>query len=226
MSLTLLIGFASGLLAGVVLAVLDGRFAGRFAASAEASPAAARPSPVLLASLLLGTAVPFAVLSLHESPGPGAVYRGVVVAVLVWIATIDWRWRIIPNRLVYLATACALVASPIARPGPALLAYALALLGCFVAGGVFLLFFLLSLLIYRRAGAFGLGDVKLAAFVGAAVGFPAALSAVVLATVVGAILALAWALASGSRKTGFPYGPAIAAGAILAMLIAPTGGIF
>jgi len=217
---------ASGLVVGALVFVLDRRFAPRFAETAGASPTSAQFSPALACCLLVSVATAYALLSLRESVSLGTVYRGVVVAILVWIASIDWRWRIIPNRLVYPSTVIALALCPLAQPGPLSLAYRSAIVGLFVAGGVFLLFFLLSVLIYHRAGAFGLGDVKLAGFVGAALGFPSALAAVILATFAGALLALAWGVASGNRKAGFPYGPAIVVGAILAMLIAPNGGSF
>ena len=226
MSLTLMTAVAAGLVVGGFVLVLDRRFARHFAETSGDSLTSAQFSPVLAICLVASLIAAYSLLSVRESIGMGTVYRGVFVAVLVWIASIDWRWRIIPNRLVYPSTVMALALCPIAQPGPLSLAYRSALVGLFVAGGLFLFFFLLSVLIYHRPGAFGLGDVKLAGFVGAALGFPSALAAVILATFAGALLALAWGVISRNRKAGFPYGPAIVVGAVLAMLIAPNGGSF
>lgn len=226
MAVGLAVALTGGVVASSVICGLDARFAGRFAISAGAPSSSTRLSPVLALGIFAGIVCGYALLSFEESTVLGAVYRGVLVAALVWIASIDCRWRIIPNQLVYPSTVLALLLCPLVQPGPLAVAYRSAMLGFLVAGGVFLMFFLLSVLIYRRAGAFGLGDVKLAAFVGAALGFPSALVAVLLSTFAGAILAIVWGVVSRDRKAGFPYGPAIVVGAILAMLIAPNGGRF
>lgn len=206
---------------GVILWLLDRRYAGCFAESAGAiTPATAGPTTVafLLASPVLVDLTVIAPLS----PGARGISLALAVATWLWIATIDWRWRIIPNRIVYPSALLALAASPVTHPGSIVEALGSSLLGFTVAGGVFLLFFLLSVLIYRQGGAFGAGDVKLAAYVGIVVGFPAAATAVLAATFVGALLAIGWGIARRSRKADFPYGPAIVIGAIAALLV-PVG---
>jgi prepilin signal peptidase PulO-like enzyme (type II secretory pathway) len=217
------VALAFGLLLGGLAWRLDRRFSPLFAETAGAQPNEVTSGTLIATYLIVSTPLALILLTIREGIGSLFVYRAVVVAILLWIASIDWRWRIIPNRIVYPSSGVALMLSPLAQPGALIHAYEFALLGFIVAGSIFLLFFLLGILIYRHADAFGLGDVKLAAFVGVALGYPAAAAAVILATFAGAVLALGWWIAYRSRKVGFPYGPAIVAGAILAMLVAPTG---
>jgi len=219
----LVLAIVCGFVAGVGLWRVDRRLAPRFAESAGFDPASVVPNLAIGAYLIPSVPIAVVLLSVRDGIGVRLAYQAVVATVLLWVASIDWRWRIIPNRITYLAVPIAFLPSPLAHSGSALHAYEFALIGFVTAGGIFALFFLLSVLIYHHGGAFGLGDVKLAAFVGVALGYPAAIAAVFFATFAGALFALAWGVAYRSRKAGFPYGPAIAAGAILAMLVAPSG---
>jgi len=212
-----------GLFIGLGLWIIDRRFAPAFAESAGFDRKDVRSGPGLAAYLVGSPAIAYALLSVRSNLGSALIYQAIVVAILLWVASIDWRWRIIPNRIVYPSTLAAIVLSPLAQTGPLLHAVSASLIGLGVSGGVFLLFFLLSILIYRRASAFGAGDVKLAGFVGAALGYPSAVAAVFIATFAGAIFAVAWGVIHRSRKAGFPYGPAIVAGAIVALLVYSVG---
>jgi leader peptidase (prepilin peptidase)/N-methyltransferase len=77
----------------------------------------------------------------------------------------------------------------------------------------------IGLLLYRRADVFGLGDVKLAVFIGVVSGFPTALRALVLGVVVGGVLGLGVAVVRRSTRSTMPYGPALAIGAYLTWLL-------
>jgi prepilin peptidase CpaA len=125
---------------------------------------------------------------------------------LVAVVT-DLRERRIPNWLTLGGTVFALAS---AVPG----VLALAALGAVVAGGAGLL-----LAIVARDG-FGMGDVKLLAYGGAAVTLPSVPALLLATSLAGGALALAVLLERGPRRgLTMPFGPAIAAGCGWALLI-------
>jgi leader peptidase (prepilin peptidase)/N-methyltransferase len=65
----------------------------------------------------------------------------------------------------------------------------------------------------------GLGDVKLLAMIGAFVGPWGVLDTILMASVLGLLLGVGWAIAHRSWDSPFGFGPAIAAGAILAIML-------
>jgi leader peptidase (prepilin peptidase)/N-methyltransferase len=127
-------------------------------------------------------------------------------AVLVVISAIDLEHRIIPNRIVLPATVLVLVVQTALAPSPE---WAIAAVG---ASG-----FLLAAALAYPAG-MGMGDVKLALLLGAAVG-----SAVPVALMVGMVSALlpsVYLLAkhgSKARKMAIPFGPFLALGGVVAL---------
>lgn len=150
------------------------------------------------------------------------VWPAVVVApflgLMAALAVIDWRHKIIPNRVVYpslLAFPALLVAGALASGGIDLVR---AGIGFLAYGGGLLLVAIAS------PRGMGMGDVKLAALIGlvlgslglAYVGVAAGLG--ILLGGVGAIVAL---LLGAGRKQKLPFGPFLAAGAILAAFLAP-----
>lgn len=140
--------------------------------------------------------------------GEGAVAAFLAI-VLVVISAIDLERRIIPNRIVIPATAIVLVAQTALNPDRAL-EWAVAAVGAAC-------FFLVPLLIHPTG--LGMGDVKLAALLGAGLG-----AAVVGALVVGILAAAAVALVilvrggAAARKRAIPFGPFLAFGAVVALL--------
>jgi leader peptidase (prepilin peptidase)/N-methyltransferase len=177
------------------------------------------PGGATLGTLTLVPGIPLVALALaaNATDDRRAAYAIALAAVLLWIATIDVRRRVIPNRLVYpLALVAVLAGSLLHGLGPTLL-------GLLTFGGVFLLLFLAGIVIYRHSGALGLGDVKLAAAVGLALGYPGALWALALTAALGALLALVVLAVRRDRAASIPYGPAICLGAILTLLVAPPG---
>lgn len=145
----------------------------------------------------------------------GAIYA-LGTLVLVTVTLTDLRERLIPNAVTYPATLLAVVLSLL----PGALGPLAALGGALAGGAVGLLMLGVGLLIYRRAEVFGLGDVKLAVFVGAVSGFPAALTALAFGVLAGGVIGLAVALARRSTRATMPYGPALAVGAYLSWLLA------
>ena len=65
----------------------------------------------------------------------------------------------------------------------------------------------------------GFGDVKLLAMIGAVVGPLGVLETILAASVAGLIVGIVWAAAVRSWTTPFGFGPAIAAGALLVVLV-------
>ncbi len=125
-----------------------------------------------------------------------------------WIAaTIDLRTRRIPNWLT--AAGVILAVAVAAASGDAIAA---------VAGGT--LAFVIGLLIAAVArGAFGGGDVKLMAYAGAAAGLGGVLPFLFWMSLAGGLLA-AGALALHRRRgVTMPYGPAIAIGLTVTLLL-------
>lgn len=127
-------------------------------------------------------------------------------AVLVAVTVTDLERRIVPNRIVVPALAAALVVQTAREPSLEWIAASLA------AGG----FFLLAALVYPAG--LGMGDVKLAAFLGAWLGAPVvvALFAGSLMTLIPALIILAMRGSAG-RKTAIPFAPFLAAGGVVAL---------
>jgi leader peptidase (prepilin peptidase) / N-methyltransferase len=99
-------------------------------------------------------------------------------------------------------------------------AFAGMLFGVVLCAGLFLLFYSLGFLLYRQE-ALGFGDVKLAAFIGLVVGWPAVIQTLMLAALFGAAVSvLLLGLGSATRATFIPYGVFLAVGAVLALLLA------
>jgi len=127
-------------------------------------------------------------------------------AVLVVISAIDLEHKIIPNRIVVPAFGVVLAAQTLLHPSPE---WALAALG---ASG-----FLFAAAVVHPAG-MGMGDVKLALLLGAMLGrvVPVGLMLGMLLALVPSIVLLA-RHGAAARKMGFPFGPFLALGAILAL---------
>jgi leader peptidase (prepilin peptidase)/N-methyltransferase len=127
-------------------------------------------------------------------------------AVLVAISAIDLEHRIIPNRIVLPATAVVLVANLALDPSPAWI------LGALGASG-----FLFAAALVYPAG-MGMGDVKLALLMGAALGktVSVALMAGMLAAMVPGVILIARHGAK-ARKMGIPFGPFLALGSVVAL---------
>jgi leader peptidase (prepilin peptidase) / N-methyltransferase len=135
-----------------------------------------------------------------------ALVDSAACAVLVAVTVTDLERRIIPNRIIVPATVVALVVQTARDPSVEWIVASLA------AGG----FFLLAALVYPAG--LGMGDVKMAAFLGAWLGAPVvvALFAGSLIAMIPAIVILAMRGRAG-RKVGIPFAPFLAAGGIVAL---------
>lgn len=125
---------------------------------------------------------------------------------LVAVSATDLRARIIPNVIVLPATVVVLVAMTVSDPSPQWV------VGSLGAG----LFLLVAAIAYP--GGMGMGDVKLAALIGAALGWhtPVGLMLGMLSALVPSIVLLV-RHGSAARKMGIPFGPFLALGAVAAL---------
>jgi leader peptidase (prepilin peptidase)/N-methyltransferase len=141
------------------------------------------------------------------------------LALLLALSLIDLEHKILPNRIVYPALIAFPVYFAIARLAGAPVDLVHMVIGFVAYGG-----FMLLVAIVSPKG-MGMGDVKLAALIGAVVGaidLPSVAVAGGLAILLGGIGAVV-ALAMGKgRKTAVPFGPFLAAGAALALFWGPA----
>jgi leader peptidase (prepilin peptidase)/N-methyltransferase len=162
--------------------------------------------PVLCGLLFLG-------LALRLGPTPLMLIRSLWAAVLVQITFFDAEHRLVLDWILAPAAVVALALSPFTPDlglVPAVLAGA-------AAGLAFLLLAIVGSLVFK-AEAMGLGDVKLAAFVGLILGRLAVsgiLIGVILAGAVGVSLVV---LHLRSMRDSIPYGPFLTAGAMACLL--------
>jgi leader peptidase (prepilin peptidase)/N-methyltransferase len=162
---------------------------------------------VLTAALAVGVVV--AKHSAHD-----IVLGLVLLGVLVPIALIDLEHRIIPNKITGPAAVAAVAIGAALRPSgvPEQL----------IAGAAAAAFLLAFALAYPRG--MGMGDVKLAGVLGLFLGRSVAvaiLAGVLLGTIVGALVMARLGVQQG-RKTAVPFGPFLAAGAVVALFAGPA----
>jgi len=138
----------------------------------------------------------------------------VLVGILVPIALIDLEYRVIPNRITIPAALAAIAVGLATNPA----GVPEQLIAGAAAGGFLLVFVLL----YPRG--MGMGDVKLAAVLGLYLGRSVAVAvlvAVLAGTIVGGMIMARLGVAKG-RKTAVPFGPFLAAGGVVALLVGPA----
>jgi prepilin signal peptidase PulO-like enzyme (type II secretory pathway) len=174
-----------------------------------------------LASVLI-SALYFAFLGGANVAGSPLFYAG-IFAFLLLIALIDLRYRLILNLLLYPALLLTLLGQWLVGTLP---------FGLVLAGGL-MTFAIFALTAWLRPGDLGGGDVKLAAWLGLAFGFPYVLWALLLGAGVGGVTAVVLLLAGRwgndrrwTRHTHIPYGPFLCLGAIIALFYNPIPLLF
>ena len=130
-------------------------------------------------------------------------------AFLLTVAVIDLEHRRVLNVMLAPAAVGALLASLL--PGPP------SLLSAVVGGAAgFGLFFVIALV---GRGKMGAGDVKLAGVIGLLLGFPAAITALVIGIFLGGAAAILLLITHrAGRKSSFAYAPYLALGALVMLL--------
>ena len=161
----------------------------------------------------------FALIAFRTDDAQSLVAVAVFSGPLSVILLVDWCTRYIYTNVIAAGLLAGFAVA--ALDGLGSLLHALA--GATGAAGIFLGFFVLAAVIYRsvKVVPFGLGDVYLAAMIGAMIG---GFVAVVAALFYGIFLAGAGALVllatrRVSRREPIPYGPYLCAGAFLALLL-------
>jgi prepilin signal peptidase PulO-like enzyme (type II secretory pathway) len=164
-------------------------------------------------------------------------------AALVGVAAADFSWGIIPDKIVFPAIVVTLLyrlAEPFYRDlslyfrmkndpgiGPYLLESGYfsnivnvdiqTFLFALLVGGAIALFFY-SLIFFTRGRGMGLGDVKLGFLIGFALGWPAAVTALFLAFLTGALVSTILILVRRKRfGDAVPFGPFLALGALASL---------
>lgn len=138
-----------------------------------------------------------------------AAFAAGVIPLFLAISAVDLATRRIPNRALVIGTA-AVVSAALWSPSGS---YLFSILGgiaglaigivAFVAGG---------------GRALGAGDAKLAAFIGASVGLRLVIQAIIYGTLLGGLAAVA-ILVTRRKNATFAYGPYLALGAIITLLL-------
>ena len=144
-----------------------------------------------------------------------ALFLGVMLAV----ALVDARWRIVPNAIVYPSLVLGLAAVVIGQLADVGLEAVSGLIGLVAYAGPL---FLVALAVPHGMG---MGDVKLAALIGLVLG-SLGLSYVAVAAGVGILIGglgavLALAVFRYGRKQQIPFGPFLVGGAVVAALAGP-----
>jgi leader peptidase (prepilin peptidase) / N-methyltransferase len=174
------------------------------------------PIPKRLFWVELATGVVFALLAWHYGLNPELAVMAFYACLFIIIFVIDLEQGLILNKVVYPAMVVAFLLA--LYPWPWLndsmgmrLAYAA------LGGGVGFIIFLLIALISR--GGMGWGDVKLAALIGLATGFPMVVVAIIMAAILGGIVAVALMIAKRKkRRETVPFGPFLAVAAMVTLL--------
>jgi leader peptidase (prepilin peptidase) / N-methyltransferase len=141
------------------------------------------------------------------------------LALMLALALIDLRHRIIPNRIVYPSLPAFGAYIAIVGLAGGGLSPTRSFIGMLAYGGSLLIVAMIS------PRGMGMGDVKLAALIGLALGslglryVAVAAATGILLGGVGAIIAL---IAGASRKQALPFGPFLAGGAVLAAFLGPS----
>ena len=142
-----------------------------------------------------------------------AVVYVIFFSALLTITWIDWDYQIIPDVISLPGIVVGVAAASTVLPTGLMNS----LIGVFVGGGVLWFMAWISPFLFGKEGLGG-GDIKLLAMVGAFLGWQAALTTLMLASIVGAVVGLVL-LAFKVLKRGqyIPFGPYLALGAMLAL---------
>ncbi|HXX38893.1 MAG TPA: prepilin peptidase [bacterium] len=157
--------------------------------------------------------VMFAQTVLLFGPGLDALRAMVLETLLVIVFFIDLDYRIIPDTITYPGVALGLLGAAPAGWG----AVAVSALTALGLGGALLLVNVVGSLVVGQE-AMGLGDVKLAAMIGAFLGWPVGALAILLGIFVGGLVGVVLLVTrTKGRRDQVPFGPMLAGGALLAL---------
>lgn len=148
-------------------------------------------------------------------------YLAFVCATLLLTGAIDWLHRYIYTAIILGGAAVALVVGPLVG-----MDWRVTTLGAIAGGCIFLVFYLLARLLFPGAGVpFGLGDVYLAIFIGAAVGLLNLSMALFYGMLMAGVVSAGILVARGAGRptpTYIAYGSYLCLGAVLFIV---SGGL-
>ena len=153
-------------------------------------------------------------------------YLAFVAAVLIVTGAIDWLHRSIYTFVILSAALIALIATLVAP----IHSFRNALVGALIAGFVFVIFFALARVLFPgKSSPFGLGDVYLGIFIGAAIGLtnlmPSLFYGMVMAGVFSAVLIVAKRTGRANVPEYISYGTFLCLGALGYLVRWGLGGI-
>jgi leader peptidase (prepilin peptidase)/N-methyltransferase len=164
----------------------------------------------------LATALIFALLCWHYRLSPELGVMIFYACLFIIIFVIDLEHGLILNKVVYpgMVVALLLALYPWSWLNESMvMRVAYAALGGGIGFGIFLLIALIS------RGGMGWGDVKLAALIGLATGFPLVFVAIIIGAILGGIVAVALVIAKRrKRRETIPFGPFLALAAMITLL--------
>jgi len=167
------------------------------------------PIPQRLLWVELGTGLMFAFLWWWYGLTPELGIMSFYFCLLTLILVVDLERGLILNKVVYPATAIALIIAVFtSNPG---------IVEALIGGGLGLGIMLLLALLYR--GGIGWGDVKMAGLLGVMVGFPGVLVALLLAVVGGGLVAaILLAFKVRGKKEAIAFGPFLSLATMLTLI--------
>jgi leader peptidase (prepilin peptidase)/N-methyltransferase len=164
----------------------------------------------------LATGITFALLAWHYGLGPTLGIMVFYACLFIVISVIDLEHSLILNKVVYPSMVVALLLALV--PQPWLTRWIIAGIANAAIGGAigFGIFFLIAII---SRGGMGWGDVKLAGLIGLATGFPLVFLSIIMAAILGGIVAIGMVIAKkkGRRQT-IPFGPFLAVAAMITLL--------
>jgi len=164
----------------------------------------------------LATGVVFALLAWHFGLSPALGIMAFYACLFIIIFVIDLEHGLILNKVVYPGMVVALLLALL--PQPWLTQWIVTGIANAALGGAigFALFLLIAIV---SRGGMGWGDVKLAALIGLATGFPLVFFSIIMGAILGGIVAVALVIAKKrKRRQTIPFGPFLALAAMITLL--------
>jgi prepilin signal peptidase PulO-like enzyme (type II secretory pathway) len=169
--------------------------------------------PLRVLAVEVGTAVLFVVAWLRFGASTQSLLAIIFGALFIVFFVTDLEHGVIPNKVIFPAIVIALLAVPLSPAGE----WSSPLIGGLLAFGVL---FAIAALAPRGMG---MGDVKLGAFMGLALGFPKIVPALMLAFVGGGLIVGGlWLAGAVKRNDSVPFGPYLSATSLAFLLYGNT----
>ena len=164
----------------------------------------------------LATGLIFALLYWHYDLSAQLGVMIFYACLFIIIFVIDLEQGLILNKVVYPSMVVALLLALVPEPGFSQLA-AMRVANAAIGGAIGFAIFLVIAIVSR--GGMGWGDVKLAALIGLATGYPLVFLAIIMGAILGGIVAVALVIAKKKkRRETIPFGPFLSLAAMVTLL--------